>query len=277
MPISRIIVLSAGAAIIILCAVLSGYVSDTDPGSRRRVSVNAAVSSARPALAPADARRRRALLDSLESARAAIADAFNGTSILESAASVTPRAARRALGRRLARALLVERQLVFAVGGYSVTVARGNYYSHAWPFAWRSWLAPVAAAANATLAVRNMAVGGVPSFPFAWCARELLGGDAALVGWEFSLNEPGSSCTRAEPYVRRALRLAARPAVALVDAQMNPTGRAALVHKLAPFGVHAVDLASALPSARRRRRRRRRRRCRRRCCRPRCRRRLTKS
>ena len=95
------------------------------------------------------------------------------------------------------------RNIVMGFGGYSVTVGRGNYFSQSYPFVLQRILEPVLQATlNIGITVRNGAIGGIPSFPYAFCFEHFLGKDLDVVSWDYSLNE-GKGAALMESYVRQ--------------------------------------------------------------------------
>jgi hypothetical protein len=100
---------------------------------------------------------------------------------------------------------------VFHMGfaGYSVTVGRGNHLEESFPYIVRDLLQPLFLAQldGLQLHVRNAAIGGIPSFPYAFCLSHFLGKHADVVSWDYSMNEQGKSNTAAlEAYIRHAQR-----------------------------------------------------------------------
>lgn len=66
-------------------------------------------------------------------------------------------------------------------------------------------------AAGIRFQVRNMAMGGVPSFPNSVCMRDNFGGDADVIVWDFRMVE--RSPENGELYIRQALMMPRRPFV----------------------------------------------------------------
>ena len=71
-------------------------------------------------------------------------------------------------------------------------------------------LAAPFAAAGVRARALNHAMGGTTALPFGWCAREMLGPDADVVGWDYNMME-GAKWAVSEAYARRALALPSRP------------------------------------------------------------------
>ena len=62
------------------------------------------------------------------------------------------------------------------------------------------------------LEVRNMAMGGVPSFPHSTCMTDTMGGDDVdIMAWDFRMVEHDKE--KAETFVRQAMQMPKSPAV----------------------------------------------------------------
>ena len=170
-----------------------------------------------------------------------------GDALLDRAASGLPSQARHAIGLRLARHILFRQPVVYAIGGYSVTVGRGVLAMESWPAVLEQWLRPVFAAGNTAFNVQNLASGGTPSFPLGWCMPEVFGPSPTLVSWQFSMNEPGNRCNLAsEYYTRKAIELPSQPLLLIVDE--NARRSRSLTETYAAFGAHGINIRAALPT-----------------------------
>ena len=160
-----------------------------------------------------------------------IAEEYGDVDFLRSAIWTSPDTAR-ALGSRLAAKLLLgtlsdcndgspPSSPRFAFGGYSVTVGRGNYHSQSWPNIAGARLGSLFKAMGNSLETNNHGHGGAPSLPYGWCLATILGDDADLVSWEFTLNEQKTRAN-SEVYLREALSLPSKPAVLFSDNRWTP-------------------------------------------------------
>jgi len=95
-------------------------------------------------------------------------------------------------------------QFVFAFGGYSVTVGRGNHFNQSFPFIFQSITKPLLQSIGIDLIVRNSAIGGIPSFPYGWCLPNFLGKDSNAISWDYGMNE-GNGGSGLESYLRHGL------------------------------------------------------------------------
>ncbi|EOD07244.1 hypothetical protein EMIHUDRAFT_461892 [Emiliania huxleyi CCMP1516] len=170
-----------------------------------------------------------------------------GVAALEGATIASPMA-RRVLGERLARRLLLRAPLVYGVSGYSVTVGRGVHPNQSWPRVLDGLLRPAYEGAGGSFELRSAAMGALPSFPTGWCLGELLG-DPDVVTWQFSMNEPvrgGARCNRAsEAFARAALGMHSQPLFLLVDDNARRT--ASLSRAFEASGAHAIVPSRLLP------------------------------
>jgi hypothetical protein len=104
--------------------------------------------------------------------------------------------------RLLAAASSQQKTFVMAFAGYSVTVGRGNYFRQSFPFVLERLLKPLFKQVfHIELIVRNAAIGGIPSFPYAFCLPHFLGTDADVMSWDYSMNE-GNGAAVLESYLR---------------------------------------------------------------------------
>lgn len=60
-------------------------------------------------------------------------------------------------------------------------MGRGNYFNQSYPFVLEEILKEPMKLIGIDLQVRNAAIGGVPSFPYAWCLENFLSPDADVV------------------------------------------------------------------------------------------------
>jgi len=70
-----------------------------------------------------------------------------------------------------------------------------------------------------TLEVKNSAIGGVPSFPYGWCLMNFFG-DADVVTWDYSMNEPNGVPEGMEAYIRHVLSMKQMPMFLAKDTHM---------------------------------------------------------
>lgn len=142
-----------------------------------------------------------------------------------------------ALVARLLRAMVKRDNFVVVVGGMSDTAGHGNRHQESYPIVMLDALKPVFAAAGVELVVRNMAMGGVPSFPNSVCMKDAFGADTDLLVWDFRMVERDE--VKGELYLRHALYLP-RQAFVMFKRQN------AYLNKLAaaygdPSALHVVD------------------------------------
>ena len=110
-----------------------------------------------------------------------------------------------------------------AFGGYSVTAGRGNLFNQSYPFVVKRLLdEPMKNFGISSLEIRNAAIGGIPSFPFAWCLENFLGDDADLVSWDFSMSEAigdaeGGTAEGLEAYIRHVHSMNRSPMLLVLD------------------------------------------------------------
>lgn len=93
------------------------------------------------------------------------------------------------------------KSFVFVVGGMSDTAGHGNEHNDSYPIVFESELRPIMAAANIDFRVRNMAMGGVPSYPGSMCMVDAFGEDADVIMWDFRMVE--RDAIKGELYIRQ--------------------------------------------------------------------------
>lgn len=121
--------------------------------------------------------------------------------------------------RRILDASDAKRPFVMAFSGYSITVGRGNFYNQSFPFvAGRILEGPFREIFGIPLTVRNAAIGGIPSFPYAFCLDHFLGTDPDVVSWDYLMNEQGKDPSIFEAFVRQVTnQLPKKPMVIMVE------------------------------------------------------------
>ena len=112
---------------------------------------------------------------------------------------------------RLLRAFALGDSFVVAVGGMSDVAGHGNLFDEAYPNVCGDALRPVFEKAGVRFAVRNMAMGGVPSFPNSVCMGDNFGRDADVIVWDFRMVERDAD--KGELYIRQALMLPRGPSI----------------------------------------------------------------
>eukprot|EP00614_Pseudopedinella_elastica_P005585 CAMPEP_0172608358 /NCGR_PEP_ID=MMETSP1068-20121228/28443_1 /TAXON_ID=35684 /ORGANISM="Pseudopedinella elastica, Strain CCMP716" /LENGTH=502 /DNA_ID=CAMNT_0013411607 /DNA_START=92 /DNA_END=1600 /DNA_ORIENTATION=- len=135
------------------------------------------------------------------------------------------------------RAIVLEDKFVVSVGGMSDTAGHGNMASEAYPMVLAEALKPVFARAGVRLVVRNMGMGGVPSFPNSVCLGDFLGDDTDLVVWDYRMVEHDEH--KGELYLRQALMLPRAPSVLFKREQRYLQGLGKGYAE--PAGLHALD------------------------------------
>ena len=150
---------------------------------------------------------------------------------------------------RLLRALVLgDEKFVIVVGGMSDTAGHGNKAAEAYPMVMKAALEPVFEAAGVQLIVRNLAMGGVPSFPNSLCMADAFGADADLVIWDFRMVEHDD--LKGELYLRQALMMPRAPAVMFkrplryLPAVAPPYASMSSLHVIDETPLHAKLLAS---------------------------------
>lgn len=119
--------------------------------------------------------------------------------------------ARGKLVDRMARAIALSDSFVVSVGGMSDVAGHGNLFEESYPMVFGKAVKQVFALAGVKFEVRNMAMGGVPSFPNSMCMEDNFGADADVVVWDFRMVERDE--VKGELYVRQALMLPKAPFV----------------------------------------------------------------
>ena len=112
---------------------------------------------------------------------------------------------------RFLRAFALGDSFVVAVGGMSDVAGHGNLFDEAYPNVCGDALRPVFEKAGVRFAVRNMAMGGVPSFPNSVCMGDNFGRDADVIVWDFRMVERDAD--KGELYIRQALMLPRGPSI----------------------------------------------------------------
>lgn len=120
-------------------------------------------------------------------------------------------AGRQLLVERVARAVKESSSFVVAVGGMSDVAGHGNLFEESYPRVLERAAAPAFAAAGVRFESRNMAMGGVPSFPNSACMVDTFGGDVDMVVWDFRMVERDE--IKGEMYVRQAMMMPKSPFV----------------------------------------------------------------
>ncbi|KAJ1455743.1 hypothetical protein M885DRAFT_587567 [Pelagophyceae sp. CCMP2097] len=120
-------------------------------------------------------------------------------------------AARDHIVERMLRAFVLGDSFVVAVGGMSDVAGHGNMFEESYPIVCRDALAPVFAAAGIRFNLRNMAMGGVPSYPSSVCMEDNFGADVDLVVWDFRMVERDE--VKGELYLRQAMMMPKAPSV----------------------------------------------------------------
>ena len=148
---------------------------------------------------------------------------------------------RQQLVERFLRAFALGDSFVIAVGGMSDVAGHGNYFEEAYPNVCGDALRPVFEAAGVRFQVRNMAMGGVPSFPNSVCMADNFGGDADVVVWDFRMVE--RDVHKGELFIRQALLMPRAPFVMYKRYQSYL--RKDLKYAWEPAGLHVVDEMAA--------------------------------
>jgi hypothetical protein len=147
--------------------------------------------------------------------------------------AITPFGSLDATARRLLKA---ENKFVMAFAGYSVTVGRGNHFSQSFPFVLERLFRPLLRdILSINLEVRNAAIGGIPSFPYAFCLPHFLGEDADVISWDYSMNE-GNGAAVLESYIRLSQKSLSRKRPMLIVLDKNPQ-RKKLLQDYARLGI----------------------------------------
>ena len=117
-----------------------------------------------------------------------------------------------AIVKRLLRAMVLSDSFVYVVGGMSDTAGHGNMFADSYPQVMADIMAPAMEKAKIKFEVRNLAMGGVPSYPGSMCMKDAFGPDADVVMWDFRMVEHNS--LNGEIYIRQALMHPRHPFVA---------------------------------------------------------------
>mmetsp|Transcript_15026 Transcript_15026/g.39466 ORF Transcript_15026/g.39466 Transcript_15026/m.39466 type:complete len:418 (+) Transcript_15026:566-1819(+) len=141
-----------------------------------------------------------------------------------------------AIVKRLLRAMVLNDSFVYVVGGMSDTAGHGNMFADSYPQVMADIMAPAMAKAKIKFEVRNLAMGGVPSYPGSMCMKDAFGPDADVVMWDFRMVEHAS--LNGEIYIRQALMHPRRPFVAF----KRPNGYLnSMKNYFTPASLHVVD------------------------------------
>ena len=103
--------------------------------------------------------------------------------------------------KRLLRAMVLGDNFVVVVGGMSDTAGHGNLFNDSYPLVMRDTIQDVMALANIKFDVRNMAMGGVPSYPSSMCMKDVWGIDSDVIMWDFRMVE--HDALKGELYIRQ--------------------------------------------------------------------------
>jgi hypothetical protein len=134
------------------------------------------------------------------------------------------------------RLLSAEDKFVMAFAGYSVTVGRGNYFSESFPFVLEKLFRPLLREIlSLDLEVRNAAIGGIPSFPYAFCFPHFLGEDADVISWDYSMNE-GNGAAVMESYIRLSQKALSKKQPMMIVLDKN-SQRMKLLQDYAKLGI----------------------------------------
>jgi hypothetical protein len=120
---------------------------------------------------------------------------------------------------RILRAIARQEAFVMGFAGYSITVGRGNYFHQSFPFVVERVLKDAMLAVGVpSFVVRNSAIGGIPSFPYAYCLDHFVSKETDVLSWDFSMNEMSKDPAVFEAYIRQALhQLPKQPMIIMVD------------------------------------------------------------
>ena len=95
----------------------------------------------------------------------------------------------RPIVQRFLRAMVHRGTFVVGVGGMSDTAGHGNLFNDSYPIVFKQAFAPLCDAAGIELIVRNVALGGLPSFPNSLCMKDVFGADLDLIVWDYRIVE----------------------------------------------------------------------------------------
>ena len=90
----------------------------------------------------------------------------------------------------------------------SDTAGHGNLFNDSYPLVMRDTIRDIMALANIKFDVRNMAMGGVPSYPSSMCMKDVWGSDADVIMWDFRMVE--HDALKGELYIRQVSQLCSR-------------------------------------------------------------------
>jgi hypothetical protein len=141
------------------------------------------------------------------------------------------------LVNQMVRAIVNNDKFVIAVGGMSDTAGHGNQASESYPMVMKAALQPAFAAAGIELEVRNLAMGGVPSFPDSVCMRDNYGNDIDIIVWDFRMVEHDE--IKGELFLRQALMMPKSPSVMFKRENRYLDGFAKTYGD--KLGLHAID------------------------------------
>jgi len=115
------------------------------------------------------------------------------------------------LVERLLRAMVLGDSFVVSIGGMSDVAGHGNLFDESYPVVLEMAVIEVFATAGVKFSARNMAMGGVPSFPNSVCMEDNFGADTDVAVWDFRMVERDE--VKGELYVRQAMLLPKAPFV----------------------------------------------------------------
>jgi len=188
---------------------------------------------------------RKELLDAIKAARSAIASSQEAIRrefpvpeklLGEVRWYDTSGAGMEAVVGRLARAMLLRDTFVFAMGGMSDTAGHGNFFEESYTMVMGQLLEPAMLAAGIGFQARNMAMGGVPSFPSSLCMQDSFGKDVDIVGWDYRMVE--RDAIKGEIFLRQALMHPRRPFV-MFKRQNDYLNK--MERYYGQVGLHAID------------------------------------
>jgi hypothetical protein len=170
----------------------------------------------------------------IEALKAAFSDRYGSTAGAMLSKGIHTYGSIQTTAERMLRAAARQRPFVMGFGGYSVTVGRGNFFNQSYPFVMQRVLGETfQQLLGVPLEVRNGAIGGIPSFPYAFCLGHFLGDDADVISWDYSMNE-GNGATVLESYIRQGLSLPHYPMLILLDSNK---GRCDVLQKYSDLGI----------------------------------------
>ena len=173
-------------------------------------------------------------ISQIEALRAGFSERYGNTSGTMLSKGIHMYGSIQTTAERMLRAAAHQRPFVMGFGGYSVTVGRGNFFHQSYPFVMQRVLGETfQQLLGVPLEVRNGAIGGIPSFPYAFCLGHFLGEDADVISWDYSMNE-GNGATVLESYIRQGLSLPHYPMLILLDSNK---GRCDVLQKYSDMGI----------------------------------------